>query len=58
MNRNDRLDIENKKNVFEGIDHNRLEKALSNLYSSVYKMDIKVTLKEKPSAATDDFPNE
>lgn len=41
------MQLKQQKNLFEGVNINRLEKALSNLYSSVYKMDIKVTLLKK-----------
>ena len=41
------MQLKQQKNLFEGVNINRLEKALSNLYSSVYKMDIKVTLSKK-----------
>ena len=39
--------MKERKNLFENVNINRLEKALSNLYSSVYEMDIKVTLSKK-----------
>ena len=41
------MQLKQQKKLFEGVNINRLEKALSNLYSSVYKMDIKVTLLKK-----------
>lgn len=50
-----------EKNIFDGVDINRLEKALSHLYSSVNGVEIKVTLttkekqREKSVAATTDF---
>lgn len=46
--------MKQQKNLFEDVNINRLEKALSNLYSSVYKMDIKVTLSRKDKGINED----
>lgn len=51
-----------KKNIFEGIDNNRLERALGVLFSSTLDVEVKVTLtpkkqEEKELAATSSKKN-
>lgn len=43
--------------MFSKVDHNRLEKALSKLYTSVYGVEVKVTLKEKKDCHVNGNPS-